>query len=42
MYQTLLDEYDVTPDVLERDLIRLVSEMAGKGLVIRSDDASAR
>jgi len=41
VYDMLLDEYDVPPDVLERDLIRLVSEMAEKGLVIRSDDASA-
>ena len=40
VYDTLLDEYDVPPDVLERDLIRLVSEMAGKGLVMRSDDAN--
>jgi len=30
---TLLGEFDVAPDVLERDVVRLVSEFCEKGLV---------
>lgn len=41
VYNALLDEYDVAPEILERDLVGLVSEMAEKGLLIRSDDATA-
>jgi hypothetical protein len=33
IHQALLDEYDVVPDRLEADLIRLVTELADQGLV---------
>jgi hypothetical protein len=32
-YRTMLDEFDVAPEVLEADLIRLSDEMRSKGLV---------
>lgn len=33
-YQALLAEYDVQPEVLEADLIRLVDELTAQGLVM--------
>ena len=33
----LLQEYEVEADVMERDLIQLVSELLGQGLVVRAD-----
>jgi hypothetical protein len=33
-YRALLDEYDVQPEVLQADLIRLVDELAAQGLVL--------
>jgi hypothetical protein len=35
-YDVLIDEYDVEPDVLERDLLALVERMADAGLVVVS------
>jgi hypothetical protein len=32
-FDTLIDEYEVEPDVLERDLLALVERMAEAGLV---------
>lgn len=32
VYETILDEYDVTPDRLETDLLGLVEKMIDKGL----------
>lgn len=34
------EEFDVAPDQLEADLIRLVSELLGKGLVERSGEGA--
>ena len=34
VYDTLLEEYDVTPDQLESDLLNLVERLAEKGLVV--------
>ena len=39
VHDALLTEYDVPADILEQDLIHLVSAMAASGLVVRSDDA---
>ena len=33
VYDSLLNEYDVPPQALERDLLQLVEELRGKGLV---------
>ncbi|HEX7374515.1 MAG TPA: PqqD family protein [Steroidobacteraceae bacterium] len=33
-YDVLIDEYDVEPEILERDLLALVERMASAGLVI--------
>jgi hypothetical protein len=33
VHSTLLDEYDVTSDELWQDIVRLISEMAERGLV---------
>lgn len=32
-YQTLLQEYDVTPEQLEKDLLRLVEQLVSRGLL---------
>lgn len=32
-YQILLTEYDVTPDQLQQDLLRLASELLARGLL---------
>jgi hypothetical protein len=32
-YRTMLEEFDVTPEVLEADLLRLSDEMRKKGLL---------
>ncbi len=34
VHRALLDEYDVQPEVLQADLIRLVDELAAQGLVM--------
>lgn len=33
-YDILIDEYEVEPDLLERDLLELVERMADAGLVV--------
>jgi len=30
----MLEEYDVSPEILREDVLRLVGELAGKGLVV--------
>ena len=35
--RSLLDEYDVSPSILEADVSRLVSTLVEKGLLVRSD-----
>jgi hypothetical protein len=37
VYARMLEEYDVTPDVLRQDVLRLVDELAGKGLVVADE-----
>ena len=37
-YETLLAEYDVAPDVLHRDIAKLVRELAAHGLLELSND----
>ena len=32
-HQTMLEEFDVAPEILEADLLRLCSEMRSKGLL---------
>ena len=32
-HQTMLEEFDVTPEILEADLLRLADEMRSKGLL---------
>lgn len=34
----LIDEYDVDPDVCERDVRQLLDDLVGRGLVVVSDD----
>jgi coenzyme PQQ synthesis protein D (PqqD) len=36
VFEAIHQEYDVSPDILERDLLRLVEELRTKGLVIIS------
>jgi hypothetical protein len=38
---TLLEEYEVAPDVLRADVSALLDALLDKGLVLRSSDASA-
>ena len=33
VYRTMLEEFDVTPEILEADLLRLSDEMRKKGLL---------
>jgi len=35
-YETLLDEYDVAPQMLRQDLIALVENLVDQGLLIRT------
>ncbi len=32
-FERMVEEYDVTPETLERDLLRLAQELAAKGLI---------
>jgi hypothetical protein len=34
----LCDEYDATPEIIERDLLRLASELSDNGLLVHRDD----
>ena len=36
-YQTLLAEYDTTPEILRQDIIRLIDELTTQGLIELSD-----
>jgi len=40
--QTLLDEYEVEPARLEADLVRLVEELAARGLLRLDEEAQGR
>lgn len=41
VFDEILDEYDVPPEVLERDLIALVAALSEQGLVVIEDAAES-
>ncbi|AFY46590.1 Coenzyme PQQ synthesis protein D (PqqD) [Nostoc sp. PCC 7524] len=41
IHEALLAEYDVEPDVCERDLMVLIEDLAAKGLIDITNEASA-